>query len=109
MRLSPFDPMLFLMQQGTATAYFLTGRYDEAGPWAAKSIAEYPMSPQTWRIAAASHALAGRDEPAQKAMARLLQIDPALRVSNLKDRAITSRPSELAILAEGLRKAGVPE
>jgi tetratricopeptide (TPR) repeat protein len=42
MRLSPFDPILFLMQQGTATAYFFTGRYDEAAAWAAKSIAEYP-------------------------------------------------------------------
>jgi len=109
MRLSPFDPMLFLMQQGTATAYFFTGRYDEAAGWAAKSIAEYPMFPSAWRIAAASNALAGRDEQAQKATVRLLQLDPMLRASSLKDKVITSRPSELARLAEGLRKAGLPE
>ena len=36
------------------------------------------------RIAAASNAMAGRPEQAHKAMARLRQLNPALRVSNLK-------------------------
>jgi adenylate cyclase len=59
MRLSPFDPMLFMMQGGTATGHFSTGRYDEATAWIAKSIAENPKNLSAWRIAAASNALAG--------------------------------------------------
>ena len=37
------------------------------------------------RIAAASNAMAGRPEQAHKAMARLRQLNPALRISNLKN------------------------
>jgi hypothetical protein len=37
------------------------------------------------RVAAASNAMAGRLEQAHKAMARLRQLNPALRISNLKD------------------------
>jgi outer membrane protein assembly factor BamD (BamD/ComL family) len=34
MRLSPFDPMLFMMQIGTANGHFFTGCYEEAIVWA---------------------------------------------------------------------------
>jgi Caspase domain len=34
MRLSPVDPFLFGMQQGSASAHFFAGRYDEALTWA---------------------------------------------------------------------------
>jgi hypothetical protein len=36
-------------------------------------------------IIAASHALAGRTDEARRAMHHLLRLDPALRISNLKD------------------------
>jgi len=42
-------------------------------------------------------------------MARLRQIDPELRVSNLKDMTPLRRPEDRARLEEGLRKAGLPE
>jgi adenylate cyclase len=106
MRLSPFDPMLFLMQFGAGTGYFQTGRYEEAAALAAKSIGEYPKYVPAWRLAAASNGLLGRKEQAQKAVAGLLQLDPTLRLANLKDRV---RAGDLARLEEGLRKAGVPE
>ena len=110
MRLSPFDPMLFLMQFGAGTGHFQTGRNEEAAAWAAKSIGEYPKYVPAWRLAAASNGLLDRKEQAQKMVAGLLQLDPTLRLANLKDRAITfRRPSDLARLEEGLRKAGVPE
>ena len=62
------------------------------------------------RIAAASHAMAGRPEQAHKAMARLRQLNPALRVSNLKDVLSPFRRAEdLLRYEEGLRQAGLPE
>jgi adenylate cyclase len=108
MRLSPFDPLLFLMQRGTATGHFYTGRYDEAAAWSAKSIAENPNYSLTWRVAAASNAFLGRQEQAQKAMARLRQLEPALRIATITS-PIAVRPSDLARMEEGLRKAGLPE
>jgi len=108
MRLSPFDPLLFMMQQGTAAGYFFTGRYDEAAVWSAKSIGENPNYSLAWRITAASNAFLGRQEQAQKAIVRLRQIEPALRIATIK-YPFPLRPSDFARLEEGLRKAGLPE
>jgi hypothetical protein len=60
-------------------------------------------------MAAASNALAGRLGQAHKAMARLRQIDPTLRVSDMKHLFLCRRPEDLARYEEGLRKAGLPE
>ena len=67
------------------------------------------MSYVTLRYAAASNALAGRMEEAQQAMARLRQIDPELRISNLKNLTPLRRPEDRARYEEGMRKAGLPE
>ena len=85
MRLSPLDPWLTGMRAGTAYAHFFLGRYDEAASWAAMALQDNPDYQPGLRIAAASNAMAGRPEQAHKAMARLRQLNPALRVSNLKD------------------------
>lgn len=42
-------------------------------------------------------------------MARLRQLDPALRASNLKDVLPIRRSEDFARWAEGLRKAGLSE
>jgi len=109
MRLSPLDPFLFGVQEGIAFAHLFTGRYDEASSWAEKAIRENPNWVPAWRTAAASYALAARFEEARKAMARMRQLDPELRVSKLKDTAPLRRAEDLAKFAEGLRKAGLPE
>ena len=110
MRLSPFDPFLRAMRGGTAYAHFLLGRYDEAVSWAAMALQDSPDFQPGLRIAAASNAMAGRPEQAHKAMARLRQLNPALRVSNLKDVLPPFRRAEdLSRLEEGLRQAGLPE
>jgi len=49
-------------------------------------------------------------EQAWKPPARVRQLDPALRVSNLRDRmGPYRRPEDVARYEEGLRKAGLPE
>ena len=109
MRLSPLDPHSIGMQAGTAFAHFLAGRYDEASSWAEKALWEQTNYATTLRIAAASYALAGRLVEARKIMARLSELDPALRVSNVKDWVPLRRPEDLARVEDGLRKAGLPE
>src|SRR5262249_1715219 len=66
MRLSPRDPYMPRMQNGTAHAHFFAGRYEEATSWAAMVLRERPDFHDGLRIAAASNALAGREEPARK-------------------------------------------
>lgn len=109
MRLSPLDPHTIAMQGGTAFANFLDGRYDEASAWAEKALWEQTNYLTTLRIAAASYALAGRLADALKAMARLRELDPGLRVSNVKNLAPFRRPEDLTRFEDGLRKAGLPE
>jgi tetratricopeptide (TPR) repeat protein len=109
MRLNPLDPLIFTAQLGVGTGHFFAGRYDEASSWAEKALRNHPNYFSAARIAAASHALAGRLEQATKTMARLRERDPAFRVSDLTDRIPLCRPEDLNRYAEGLRKAGLPE
>ena len=110
MRLSPLDPRVTGMHVGTAYAHFLLGRYDEAASWAAMALQDNPDFQAGLRIAAASNAMAGRPEQAHRAVARLRQLNPTLRVSTLKDVLGPYRRAEdLSRLEEGLRKAGLPE
>ena len=109
MRLSPLDPFLSGMQGATAFAHFFAGRYEQASAWSEKALREQPHYLTALRVAAASSALAGRLEEARQAIARLHQLDPALRVSNLKDRIPLRRPEDISRYEDGLRKAGLPE
>jgi adenylate cyclase len=109
MRLSPLDPILYHMQVGTALAHVLAGRFDEATSWAERAFREESKYHPAAIVAAASYALAGRTEEARRAMEHLRQIDPTLRISNLKDRHPLRRPDDLARFADGLRMAGLPE
>jgi TolB-like protein/Tfp pilus assembly protein PilF len=108
-RMSPVDPMLMRATCGIAFAHVLAGRYDEASSHAEQALNENPDSHQALRMAAMSHALAGRMERAQEVMERLRQIDPALRVSNLRNLTPLRRPEDMARYAEAMRKAGLPE
>jgi TolB-like protein/Tfp pilus assembly protein PilF len=107
-RLSPVDPRMFDMQAGLASGHFIAGRYAEACLWSDKAIGNHSKYGPALRVGVAGQALAGRTERAQKLIALLRAADPGLRLSNLEDRAPWSRAG-LAALAEGLRKAGLPE
>jgi adenylate cyclase len=110
LRLSPLGPRVTAMRGGTASAHFFLGRYDEAASWAAMALQDNPDFQPGLRVAAASNAMAGRPEQAHKAMARLRQLNPTLRICNLKDvRGPYRRADDLSRLEEGLRQAGLPE
>ena len=108
-RLNPLDPNAFSTQAGTASAHFFAGRYDEASLWAERSLREQAGHTPPLRILAASSALMGRLEDAHAAIARLRQVEPEFRTSDLRDRVPLCRPQDVATFAEGLRRAGLPE
>jgi TolB-like protein len=104
-RLSPLDPLIADVQAATAHAHFFAGRYDEAASWAAMAVG----ARTALYAAAAGNALAGHMEEAAKAVTRLRQLDPALRISTLREALGPYRPEDLAEYEAGLRKAGLPE
>ena len=94
---------------GTAFAHFIAGRYDDASTWAQKGLWQQANYQTLLIIAPASHALGGRLAEARQVLAHLRELNPELRVSNIKDWAPFSRPEDLARLEDGLRKAGLPD
>lgn len=109
MRLSPFDPHIAFMKTGTAHCYFFLSQYHEAANWAALAFQEAAENQAVLRITAASHMLAGRAETAREAMARLRQLNPTLRVANLKEVLGPYGREDLARYEEAMRRAGLPE
>lgn len=108
MRLSPLDPLAYVALAAVGVAHFFCERYDEAASWAERSIREQPRFAAAWRIAAASHVLAGRIVEAQKAVARVLMLDPGLRMSNLH-RLPLRRPQDRALWEKAFRQVGLPD
>jgi len=84
---SPIDPRTGFMQAGMANAHFFAGRYDEAVPWAKMALRELPHSNAGLPIAAASCALAGRDEKAKRL--------PEIRACRREDRQHSIAPEKL--------------
>ena len=109
LRLSPLDPLNVRALAGMAFAHFIAGRYDDASFWAEKALRERRNYLPAIRDLAAAHALAGRLPEAQKTLARFREVDPAMRVSDIKDWLPIRRPDDLARLEDGLGIAGLPQ
>jgi tetratricopeptide (TPR) repeat protein len=110
MRLSPLDPLTYQGYGGMAYAHVFAGHYDEAISWATKACHEQPNWATASRAAALAYALSDKMTDAREAMARVRELDPALRLGNLNRVAPPlRRPEDRARLIEGLRKAGLPE
>jgi tetratricopeptide (TPR) repeat protein len=108
-RLSPLDPLTAIAKAGTAHCYFYLGRYDEAMAWSALAFQDGANNQAVLRVKAASNALAGRTEEAHEAVALLRQVNPTLRISNLKEVLGPYRQEDLSQYQEAMRRAGLPE
>jgi TolB-like protein len=108
-RNSPVDVLTFTMHTAMALAHFVAGRDEKAYAWAEKALQRNPIAAPAIRVAATSAALLGRLADATKYLSLLRQLDPDLRVSNLGERLPLRRARDRERLAQGLRKAGLPE
>ena len=106
MRLSPLDPMLYCMQAFMAFAFINLGRFDEAVAAAEKAIHRNQGFMLAHRCLVSALALLGRGSEAEQAAAQLLEHEPDFRMSVWANR---TRQWPAKLLAEGLRKAGLPE
>jgi TolB-like protein/class 3 adenylate cyclase len=108
LRLSPLDPRLFFAQTGIAYAHFMAGRYDDGTSWATSAVMQQPNYVAAQCILAACHAMSERVEEARVVCARLMQLNPALRISGIK-RTRFRRAEDIDRLAQAFRIAGMPE
>ena len=80
-RLSPLDPLIFIVQNGIVLAHFFAARYEEALSWAQRTLRQNPYYVAAIIMAAVSAALVGRDDEVRKTVGRLHQIDPISGIS----------------------------
>jgi TolB-like protein len=109
MRLSPLDPEMYRMQAGIGMAYLFKGQFDVSSSWAEKALRDLPTFLPANAILTASYALSGRIVEAERIREHLQQLDTKLCLSNIVDCLPIHRPENLAIMLEGLRRAGLPE
>ena len=106
-RLSPYDPLIYLPYVGLAYAQYFAGNFVEAASAAGRASAANPrFSVPRYLHAAALHRLGRLDEA--KAMAGMvLELQPGFTVSGLVSGNITT-PERMAALADALRQLGLP-
>lgn len=109
MRLSPLDSELFRMQTGIAMAHLMARRFDTACAWAEKGYRDMPFFVLSAAAIAASCALSGRMDEAQRAMRDIRKLDPALRLTTIDAWLPFRRSEDFVLFTDGLRKAGLPE
>jgi TolB-like protein len=109
MRLNPLDPLFQRMETGTTAAYILAGRYEQSSLFVQAALEQHPNDLPLLRVAAASHALAGKMTEAKKAVARICQLDPTSRLARAAELAPFRRPEDISRYRDALQKAGLPE
>jgi len=107
-RLSPYDPLIYLPCVGLAYAHFFAGAFDDAASAASRAVGANPRFSVPRYLLAASLQRLGRDEEARKAAAKLMELQPGFTVSGLVAGNITI-PERIRPLAAALREIGLPD
>ncbi|MEH2562228.1 adenylate/guanylate cyclase domain-containing protein [Bradyrhizobium sp. AZCC 2289] len=107
-RLSPFDAALHLPYNGLAYAHYFAGEFEEAALAASRSAQANPRFGPPWVVRVAALAVLGREDEAQASARRLYELLPNFTVTRLMASDFSSLEHR-AMLAKGLRRAGVPE
>jgi adenylate cyclase len=108
-RLSPFDPLLYVPYIGLAYAHFAAGRFEEAATAASRASQSNPKFSMPYVLQAAALANLGRRDEARMVADRLRQVEPALTVSTAIRSARFANPDKNAELGNALLLAGLPD
>jgi TolB-like protein len=109
LRLSPNDPQTASFHAAKSFAQVFAGRFADAYSSAQAAIRRRPGFLYYLYIAAVSAALEGRMDDARRTVTRILQINPALRISDASAATPMRRPEDTARWVDALKKAGLPE
>jgi adenylate cyclase len=109
LRLSPFDPYIWLPYIGLAYAHFAVGRFEETVAAASLAVQSNPRFTVPQILHAAALGNLGRSEDAKAVVQRLLDVQPGLTVATAILSARYVDPKNIAELGNALRQAGLPE
>lgn len=107
MRLDPFHPAVYFHYLGNA--YYLTGNYEAALELIRTGASRMPGYRPVFVWLAAAAAQSGRDDEARQAAAEVLRLQPDFTITKWLQFLRLTRQADANRLAEGLRKAGLPE
>src|SRR5262249_40362345 len=108
-RLSPNDETILNAYMALGFAHMLTGRYEEAFSWADRALGTNSGMPAL-RLKLSLCGYLGRREEASDCLRRLRETLPEPTLAALMPGVNKGMRPEMAVcIAEGLRKAGLPE
>jgi TolB-like protein/tetratricopeptide (TPR) repeat protein len=108
LRLSPLDPLRVSAWNGTSHAFFSLARYEEGCAAAMKSI-QFNVNAHSLGAFIINAVRAGRPGETQKAVGRLLKIQPGFRTSHVTEAYPVRRAGRRDEIAAALRDAGLPD
>jgi TolB-like protein/class 3 adenylate cyclase/tetratricopeptide (TPR) repeat protein len=109
LRLSPFDPLIYLPYVALAYAHFAARRFEDAAASASRASQANPRFSVPCMLHAAALAELGRSDEAKVMAHRLLELEPGSTASVAIRSARYANPENIAALGRALRKAGLPE
>jgi adenylate cyclase len=109
LRVSPFDALIYLPYVGLAYAHFAAGRFEDT--IAATSLANQsnPRFSVPLILQGAALGCLGRGEDAKTVVQQLLELHPGITIASAILSARYVNPEDIAALAAGLQRAGLPE
>ncbi len=108
-RLSPFDPLLYVPYVGLAYAHFAAGRFEEAAAAGGRASQSNPRFSMPYVLHAGALANLGRGDEARAVARRLIEVEPDLTVSSAVRSARYANLDKNAELGDSLRRAGLPD
>ncbi|MBI1777603.1 MAG: winged helix-turn-helix domain-containing protein [Proteobacteria bacterium] len=108
-RMSPRDPMMYLLLGLLGSAHMFAGRFEKAVECAKQSLAEASHFTATYRTLAASYAHLGRADEARETVKQMLQLEPGYSLQRMSPGQGLAQHPRASIYIDGLRMAGVPE
>ena len=107
MRQDPLPPPIYFSYLGNA--YYLSGNYEDAFNTLRIGMERMPGYRAIPVWLAAATAQTGRLEEAHRTAALVLEMAPSFTINGWLQHIHFERQSDADLLAEGLRKAGLPE
>jgi TolB-like protein/tetratricopeptide (TPR) repeat protein len=107
-RLSPYDPLIYLPNVGLSFAHFFLSNFEEAASAASRASAANPKFSVPRYLHVAALIRLGKHDEAKSIAKTLLKVQPNFTISAVAAGKITTT-ERLAVLATALREAGLPE
>ncbi|MEO5989517.1 MAG: protein kinase [Candidatus Eisenbacteria bacterium] len=107
-RLSPFDPLIYLPYVGLAFAHLFAGNFVEAATAASRASAANPRFSVPRYLHAAALVRLDRFEEAKALADSVLALQPGFTITGLVSDNFTT-PERLGMPAEALHRAGLPQ